>query len=68
MKIRATRTFRNDVGTVRRGAEIDIRDVDARSLIRRNIAVAVDEPEQPTTPKKPAGRQPAKGATAPKGD
>lgn len=62
MKIRATRTFKNDIGMVRRGAEVDIRDVYAKSLIDRGIAVAVTEAadESPTEPKqKPhAGRNP----------
>lgn len=69
MKIRATRTFLNDIGMVRRGAEIDIRDVDARSLIRRRIAVAAGDGEQsedqPKPTRKPAAK-PARGAAAPK--
>jgi len=62
MKIRATRTFLNDVGTVRRGAEIDIRDVDARQLIKKGIAVAVED--ETTQPSRKVGR--GKGAAAPK--
>jgi hypothetical protein len=43
MKLRATRNFLNDVGMVRRGSEVDIRDVHANSLIKRGLAVALDD-------------------------
>lgn len=43
MKIKATRTFLNDIGTVRRGTVVDIRDVQAKSLIERGIAVPVED-------------------------
>ena len=43
MKLRATRTILNDFGTVRRGAEFSLSDVDARALIARGYAVAVEE-------------------------
>lgn len=75
MKIRATRTFLNDIGTVRRGAEVEIRDVQAKSLIARGVAVAVDavavdDDADPAEPKpkadpKSKGAKPVKGAAAP---
>lgn len=61
MKIKATRTFLNDVGTVRRGSVVDIRDVQAKSLIDRGIAVAVDEApkaEQPAPKPEKAKAEP----------
>lgn len=72
MKIRATRTFLNDIGMVRRGAEVDVRDVQAKSLIARGLAVALDatDTEKPATADKPnvkaKGQPPAKSAPAPK--
>jgi hypothetical protein len=44
MKIKANRTFLNDLGTIRRGTVVDMRDVHAKSLIERGIAVPVEEP------------------------
>jgi hypothetical protein len=78
MKIRATRSFLNDIGMVRRGAEVDIADVKARYLISRGRAVEVTDAtaEAPTSgegrkadaqaeaPAKPKHKTPSKRAAA----
>lgn len=76
MKIKALRTFRNDIGMVRRNAEVDIPDTQAKSLIKRGLAVAVEDkaekapkPEKPHVPAKAKPEKaPAKGAAATKGE
>jgi len=63
MKIRATRNFLNDVGMVRRGAEVDIKAVQAKSLIARGLAIAIEGPA--SKPKsKPKARTGSDGAAA----
>ncbi|QEH81183.1 hypothetical protein EIK56_25105 [Sphingomonas sp. C8-2] len=69
MKIKATRTFLNDIGTVRRGEVVDIRDIQAKSLIERGIAVPVEEPakgqDAKPKPEKPKADPKAKAASTP---
>jgi hypothetical protein len=54
MKIKATRHFLSDIGMVRRGTVVDMRDVLARQQIERGLAVAVEAEGEKT--KKGSGR------------
>lgn len=66
MKIKALRHFRNDIGMVRRGDEVTVRDADARSLIKRGLAVAIEEAPEPETAKSAGGRGKPGAKSAPK--
>jgi hypothetical protein len=68
MKIRALRTFRGDVGTVRRDAKVEIQDTHARSLIQRGLAVEIEEEPKAGAPaKKPKPRVKARAKPSTKG-
>jgi len=67
MQIKALRTFRCDVGTVRRGIMVDVSPAYAKRMIARGLAEAVTTTTTKSRPAQ-AGRAASTGAAAPRGE